>query len=312
MPLKAQIAPLLHRLALHTGVSAWRGRAMPWMRILMIHGVGGSACPAAGLRAQLTHLKRHYRVVPLAELLGTLSNPQSRPDREVVLTFDDGLRNNFAIAAPILQELGLPATFFVCPGLIDREGWLWNHEARARLGALSDAERHELSQRLGSPGESIDATVEWMKTLPLDSRERVEEALRAATPKFRPSDRQRAEHDLMSWKELAVLDPGLFTIGAHTVSHPILTGLSPAEMEYEIGESRRWLETALGRPVSYFCYPNGAASPPVAACVRKHFAAAVTTEIGPVLPGDDPCLLQRIPVATDAHLLAWRMHRPGA
>ena len=95
-------------------------------RILMYHGTPRR--DAAALERQLGLVKLAFPVVPLDELL----KKKARRAR-VALTFDDGLRSNVEVAYPILRKLGLAATFFVCPGLIERGQWLWNHEARGFL-----------------------------------------------------------------------------------------------------------------------------------------------------------------------------------
>ena len=114
----------------------------------------------------------------------------------------------------------------------------------------------------------------------------------------------------MAWDELRSLDPGLITVGSHTLTHPILATLTPAEAAVEIHESHRWLETKLGRPVQYFCYPDGAYNNSIVEMVQKSYQAAVTTVAGFVHAGDDLYRLRRIPVAEQLSLLAWRLHRP--
>jgi peptidoglycan/xylan/chitin deacetylase (PgdA/CDA1 family) len=64
-------------------------------------------------RSQLTYIQRHYTVIPLSDYLVARQNRQRVPQHSVVLTFDDGLRNFFTVAAPVLNELGLPATMFL-------------------------------------------------------------------------------------------------------------------------------------------------------------------------------------------------------
>src|SRR6058998_1097916 len=92
---------------------------------------------ARDLERQLRYVARRRDVVPLAELAADPERPGKRGRKRAALTFDDGLRSNVTVAYPILEKLGLPATFFVCPGLIGRGEWLWNHEARQRLLGLS-------------------------------------------------------------------------------------------------------------------------------------------------------------------------------
>src|ERR671926_513204 len=69
-------------------------------------------------RAKMEWLRAHYDVVPLAEL-----PHQAIGTRGVVaLTFDDGYHSWHEVAAPILEALRLPATFFVCSGFVGLEG----------------------------------------------------------------------------------------------------------------------------------------------------------------------------------------------
>src|SRR5436309_15811972 len=112
---------------------------------------------AAALERQLRLVSLAFPVVPLDTLMAG-KNGRAR----VALTFDDGLRSNVEVAYPILCKLGLSATFFVCPGLIDREQWLWNHEARQRLLSLPPAAFEELATLLGAP-TGVEAFIEWMK-----------------------------------------------------------------------------------------------------------------------------------------------------
>src|SRR5947208_3349243 len=134
---------------------------------------------AAALERQLGLVKLAFPVVPLDELL----KKKSRRAR-IALTFDDGLRSNVEVAYPILRKLGLSATFFVCPGLIERGQWLWNHEARERLRSLAPQALAELAARIGRPAE-VEPIVEWMKTLNIAARRQVEGEIHAATPDFK-------------------------------------------------------------------------------------------------------------------------------
>src|SRR3954451_8215876 len=168
-------------------------------RILMYHGTPRR--DAQALERQLGLVKLAFPVVPLDELL----NKKSRRPR-VALTFDDGLRSNVEVAYPILRKLGLSATFFVCPGLIERGQWLWNHEARERLRSLEPQPLAELAQRIGGPS-GVEPIVEWMKTLAIAERRKVEEAIRTATPAFKPSAEQREDFELAGWRDLEGLDP---------------------------------------------------------------------------------------------------------
>ena len=278
----------------------------------MYHGV--TLQGAQALAAQLRYLVRHFKVVPLEAMVDRLANGSLPPTHEIVLTFDDGLRNNLTVVYPILRELKVPATMFVCPALVESGQWLWNHEMRCRLQTLAQPEMAELRMKLLTPGISADAIVEWMKTLRPQQRRMAEATIRQATAGFQPTDAQREAFDIMDWDDLRSLDQDLITVGSHTLSHPILTTLSAEEMDLEIAESRRCLEQRLQRKVDFFCYPNGAYDKRAYQLVQKTYSAAVTTESGVIDGSQDLDLyrLSRIPSAGNAALTAWRLHRPEA
>lgn len=305
------ISPLVHRLAHVSGLSTLRAKSQSVHRILTLHEVDDQYYPAKVFKSQLIYLSRHFKIVPLDSLVRRVTNGGAPASNEIALTFDDGLRNNCTIVYPILRSLGLPATFFVCPTLMERGQWQWTHEAAERLSAMPEAGRVRLARELRAPEESAEAFKEWMKRLPKPKRLRVEEKIRSETSDFQPTEKQRIRLDPMSWEELLSLDPGLITIGSHTLTHPILPTLDPEDALFEIRESRRILQERLGRSVEYFCYPDGAYNEPVVASVRKHYRAAVITNpAGFVRRGDDPYLLQRVPALPELAHFTWLLHRP--
>ena len=254
-------------------------------RILMFHGTPRRE--ARALERQLRYLARRFRIVPLSE--------ESLRPGAIALTFDDGLRSNVAVAYPILRRLRVPATFFVCPGLVDERRWLWTHEARARLRAR------------GADAATIERLVAHMKTLPLEARRELEERLRADTADYVPSAEEREAHDLAGWDELASLDPAIVAVGSHTLTHPILTTLEDADAEREIRGSREVLERRLGRRVELFCYPNGSVDARSLELARRSYRIAVTASPGAVAPRCDPLLLPRLAAPRGLLRLAWRV-----
>jgi peptidoglycan/xylan/chitin deacetylase (PgdA/CDA1 family) len=288
-------------LAYWAGVAGGRTRRDGYARILMLHGTPRRY--ARLLERVLGYAARNFDVVPLAALAAG-----SELRGKLAITFDDGLRNNVEVAYPILQRLGLCATFFVCPGLVEARGWLWNQEARQRLCRLGPVERQELAFELEC-GAEIESIVYRLKRLPLRERQHAEARIRALTPRFRATDAERHDFDLAGWSELRGLDPRVVTVGSHTLTHPILPSLGAAELEEEVGGSRRLLEAKLGHAADVFAYPNGDADPATVSAVRRHYAAAVTVEEGLFAPGGHPHLIPRINVPGSVLRFALSLHR---
>ena len=273
-------------------------------RILLYHGTPRSQ--AASFERELRWLKRRFNVVPLRSIVNAASNGGTLGDK-VALTFDDGLRSNVEVAYPLLHRLAIPATFFVCPGLVDRAKWLWTHEARRRLARLAPAARAELAIEWGVPA-GITGFVAWMKTLDSGTRKRVEQRIQEATPDFTPTAAEREDHDLADWKALRKLDPAIVSIGSHTLTHPILPGVPEPELETEVRDSRHQLERGLERPVDTFAYPNGDLDPAAEACVRRHYRVALRASGGWVKRGVDVYRLPRIAAPGSVLKLARRIY----
>jgi peptidoglycan/xylan/chitin deacetylase (PgdA/CDA1 family) len=300
--------PLRSLRAFPRALANWAGFAgqdeRPVARILMYHGTPRGE--AAALERELRWLKRRFHIVPLRAIVAAATNGGTLGSK-VALTFDDGLRSNVEVAYPLLHRLAIPATFFVCPGLVDRARWLWTHEMRSRLSRLSPAARRELALEWQAP-EGITEFVRWMKTLDSAPRQRIEARVREATAGFTPTAAEREAFDLADWKELRRVDPAIVTIGSHTLTHSILRGTSPAELENEVRDSRRQLERTLERPVDTFAYPNGDLDAASDTCVRKHYRVAVTTANGWVARGADAHRLPRLAGPSSVLKLARRIY----
>lgn len=300
--------PLRSLRALPRALANWAGIAggdeRPVARILVYHGTPHRE--AAALERELRWLKCRFQIVPLRSIAAAAANGGMLGSK-LALTFDDGLRTNMEVAYPLLHRLAIPATFFVCPGLMDRGRWLWTHETRRRLSRLAPGARQELALEWNAP-PGITELVRWMKTLDSGMRQRVEARVREATPGFAATAAEREEYDLADWKALRRLDPAIVAIGSHTLTHPILPGTPPAELEAEVRDSRRQLERSLERPVDTFAYPNGDFDAASEACVRKYYRLAVTSAGGWVRRGADALRLPRLAGPSSVLRLARRIY----
>jgi peptidoglycan/xylan/chitin deacetylase (PgdA/CDA1 family) len=126
------------------------------LTVLVYHQVGptandGSTVSVDRFREQMEHLKAHHEIVPLAEGVRRLRCPNRR--RLVAVTFDDGYLDNATVAAPILDELGIPATFFVATDLIGSRR-PFPHDARSGRGPQPHMSWDDL-RRLRDAGHAI-------------------------------------------------------------------------------------------------------------------------------------------------------------
>jgi peptidoglycan/xylan/chitin deacetylase (PgdA/CDA1 family) len=237
--------------------------------IVMYHGVTAEALPvanwcqlaAAEFACQIEFLTRHYTILPLREVVSRLKQRLPLPDRPAVLTFDDGFRNVFTTAFPVLQHHQVPATVFLVTGLVGTRQPAWPERlfhalVTTRLAALK---WHGSLWDLATPGGKEDAyrgLTARLKLLATPDREERFEGLLAdlgGCPPIAP-DSPLATLD---WSEAAEMArSGLIDFGSHTHTHPVLSRCSVAVQREELRCSRDLLREHLGR-ADLFAYPNG-------------------------------------------------------
>lgn len=274
-------------LSLYSPAGA-RGR----LSILIFHrvlGVRDPLCPdepdAAQFEVQMRWVRRWFNVMSLARAIEMLY-AGTIPSRALSVTFDDGYADNEEQAAPILARLGMTATFFVSTDFLDG-GCMWNDRviesirdcalAHLDLRALGLA-NYPLSS-LQARRLTVSSLLREIKHLEPQRRLELTERIAAAagaralpSPMMRPRQLQRLRALGME-------------VGAHTMSHPILTRLAAGAARDEMAGSKARLEQLLGEPVPLFAYPNGVPGQDYGAehvQMARHcgFSAAVSTAWG--------------------------------
>jgi len=256
---------------------------------------------------QLRYLTGRYNVVPLAQIAESI-NRREPPPGLAAITIDDGYRDAYEIAYPLLRRYGAPATLFVPADFIDRRVWLWPDKTRFLTGqAVSQqftaiVNEHMLQIELNGAASRRQASNRInsaLKQLPDEAKEEMIErfarALGLETPKSPP-----AEFGPIAWDEAREMQANGIEIGSHTMTHPVLTRIGDERLRQELHQSRSRLEEVLRRRVEQFCYPNGDYDERVQREVaRAGYRIAVTTVSGLNKRGDDPLTLRRIHTERD-------------
>jgi peptidoglycan/xylan/chitin deacetylase (PgdA/CDA1 family) len=272
-------------------------------------------------------LRRDYQPLSLLQLTKALGEG-TLPSRAVVVTFDDGYVDNLENAAPVIRRYGIPATVFVTSGALGRQEEFWWDELDRLIlqpGVLPDP----LELRVGGrayrweTGSSAIYTVDdarlhrgWHVERPVDPgpRQRLYRSLYdvlqplSAEPRSCALDQLRtlagvdsagrSTHRALTVAEVVRLSQdGLIEVGAHTVTHPLLSTLPVATQRGEIEQSKACLEDVLGKPVITFSYPHGSRGAETVAIARAAgFACAGSSDPDPVWPDADPYQLPRVVV----------------
>lgn len=240
-------------------------------------------------------MREHYTCAPLSEAHGRWAGGERPPRPLAAITFDDGQLDNVEQARPVLEQAGLRATFFLPVEAVDSDRLLWHDRlayAALRLLELDGARAAALLGPLPGSDHRAQVTGLVARSKALSDPERsslVERVERAAGGDARP-----AWDGMMGWDQVRALAAAGHEIGSHSLSHPLLPGLSDQRLDAELAGSRTRLEAEVGRPCLAFCYPNGDCDDRVVAAVaRAGYRLAVLTAWGPNRTGAHPLRLTR-------------------
>ncbi len=260
----------------------------------------------------LDYLTRCYKVISLNDAISHLGSGSLLPPRSVVITIDDGYRDFYEIAFPVLRQRGLPATLYAVTDFVDQKCWIWTDIARFILtqtvrerinleieGKLIERHLGNLASRLSAAG-SVNTE---LKKLGDGEKDRIlaafAKAMGVEVPDIPPS-----EFDSITWDKAREMEKAGIDIGSHTATHPILTNVDEQRLESELMISRTAVQEKLQKDAVHFCYPNGNVSRRERDAAEKAgYASAVTTEIRLCENGEDTFLLPRIDAEPELHRL---------
>jgi peptidoglycan/xylan/chitin deacetylase (PgdA/CDA1 family) len=260
--------------------------------------------PESMFRAQVRWLARHCLVLPVREAVVWVKS-RRRVTRPVVsITFDDGYADNFEIAAPTLDEMGIRGTFFVSTGFAQTGVPLWFDRAADAWVRMSAACQRRMWLRVceangenasrGGNGCSSRMWMEGLKVVEADSRD----TLVSEAEGMAEGTLDLSAYRAMTVEQIKGLSVQGHEVGSHTVSHPMLADVDEERLRTELQESRSSLREWSGSEVGGFCYPNGQVVGRVERAVRAAgYVYACTTRPGLNRRGCVATRLMRIPMS---------------
>ena len=306
--------------------------------ILMYHRIADEQVDRWQLAVSPAHFEQHLHVLrrtrhplPLAEFVRRLM-ASTLPSNAVAVTFDDGYLDNFVTGKPLLAAADVPATVFLATGYLDRPGEIWSDELaklvllgrgpqslelvvqgktmRLELEAKSPARKDGTIRGLPSKKREAALNTIWEILRNIEDEER-RHTMAELRSKIEVQNYRASPSRAMTSEEVrALVKDGLVTIGAHTVTHPVLSALEIGACHREIKESKLVCEALIGSAVQAFAYPYGRFDPKSRAAVEAAgFAFACSIRHGPAFAKSDIFALPRIHVSNmhgDAFELALR------
>jgi peptidoglycan/xylan/chitin deacetylase (PgdA/CDA1 family)/CelD/BcsL family acetyltransferase involved in cellulose biosynthesis len=259
-----------YRLAVSSGRGvpgiSLRRRTEPAARILYYHGVNNDVGPFSSaisiqrFEQEMRFVAKHYRVVSLRELVNHLDSDS--PEMVVAITFDDGYKDNYENAFPILQRYQVPATIFLTTGALDSGEPLW-FERLAQSLRRASVESIDLDidipRRffLRTETERIEANGKIYGLLRAMSDSDLRDWLTRILQKLRAAGDEAPRNQMLTWDQVRSMNRRGIDFGGHTVTHPFISRLERPQVAWELSECKRRIEEELQSPVDLFAYPSG-------------------------------------------------------
>jgi peptidoglycan/xylan/chitin deacetylase (PgdA/CDA1 family) len=276
-PERATVAACLDRTGLANRALS-RRRGASWLPVLTYHRVAEPAeanllddgvidVTPAEFDRQLAFIAQRFTPLCIADLCAFVVSRKPLPARPVLVTFDDGYRDNYEVALPLLRKHGVTAVFFIATDYVahrklfwwDRISYVVRGSRRDRL--ILEYPRHEEIQMRGAAARV--AAVRRLQRVVKDTRgldlcrflEHLEHACDVAVP---PAVQRRLVEDtVMTWEHVRALRRAGMDVQSHTHTHRVLDTLEPTDAVAELRASRALLERILGEPVRAVSYPVG-------------------------------------------------------
>lgn len=240
----------------------------------------------------LTWIKDYFSIVDLNDWTKRIANNEPVPNKACAITFDDGWKDNYQYAFPVLKEHNCPATIFLVADYIDTNTTFWPEKLGFVLSRIAKE----------SPDLFSHNTFSWLKMLncryrfnsEVPSRDELDEIICAAkihTDDFlhervneiaKLANLELNFNDILAISEISEMHKSeLINYGSHTATHTRMSeSLSGDILQTELVKSKLNLQSRLNLPITLFCYPNGDITQTASDLVKQTYAAAVTTESG--------------------------------
>ena len=237
------------------------------VQILVYHRVNDEydpffpAVPIQVFAQQMDYLVSNYHVCSLDEAVTRLKT-RDVPDKVVVVTFDDGYRDNHAYAFPILKQCAIPATIFLATNSIGTGKILWHDRLfsafrETKEMTLFDYHPEVAICRIRTLDEKLKAMWKVIRVLRRMNDVTRDEWLEHLVARLNVPKKCEDKTLMLSWDEVKAMAQHGILFGAHTANHPILSRLDPQRVREEIRASSQAIESNLGVAPKTFAYPNG-------------------------------------------------------
>lgn len=318
---------LFQRAVLASGVLRLAGRVRDTgAAILMYHSVlddprsvadslGGIIHPKAVFEGQMELIARKFSPVSMDQVARFVGGEQNLPERPVAITFDDGYTDNYQMAMPILDRVGVPATFYATVDCVETRRLPWPSRLRFSFRTSRKGNWREEAGKTWSFETEWDrecaylAVCDRVAQLAGPAQERLVGQIESELDAKLPEDSGKL---MMTWDQLRALLRQGHLVGSHTMTHPNLAHLGIEDARWELAESKQRMEARMNAKVAHFSYPCPALFPnwtqqTAEESQRAGYETAVTTSSGLARKNDSPLALRRVSPTKTVTGLRWKL-----
>jgi len=214
---------------------------------------------------QMKFIKNKYNILSMNDVVEIYNMGKGWPNNSVAVTFDDGFKNNYNFAAEILDKYKIPATFYICAGMIDTNSMFWvdkiedcinrskNMKIKIKLEDISYFDLNNFSNK-------VNAVIQIKKYCKLLSSEKKDNVIKELIEKTQviPSSDSSPDYKMMTWSDVNNLNKNkLFIIGGHTLNHEIMSFQNTENMKKDISSTLSIINYKLNQKTKHFSYPEG-------------------------------------------------------
>ena len=238
--------------------------------IVMYHRVGANnedwsvdIIDTSVFEKQIKYLKKTHTIMSLEDFAKNINKKKKLPKRVAIITFDDGYKDNYKNAYPILKKYKIPATIFLTTGHIDNDKLFWWD----KLGyILLNLKQEEITLKdfgvikpslIQKSRNTFDETMYRFSNITEQKKLEIIKELERIFNKDIP--KEIGKNNTLSWDNIKEMSENNIYFGAHSVNHPILTQIPLKQAEYEISQSKTDIEKRINQKITAFSYPNGLA-----------------------------------------------------
>lgn len=211
---------------------------------------------------EIIFLKRHYNIISCSELLDVFRYNISLPKRSLIITFDDGYKDNYTNAFPVLKKYNIPAIIFLSTNYIgEKNGLFWID----KVAWIIDSIQKESVDIPGLGSLSLNSIKSKNKTkltiiryLTKIQDSQKNEIIDSLCRQLKVEIRNEIAKELyLSEDEIRDMSKNGIMFGGHGCSHSILTKISIKQAMNEVRESKIIIERIIEKKIDFFAYPNG-------------------------------------------------------